>query len=353
MSEMTMFAFIFSDNLKKTLFSKEQELDLCRYIRTMQTQSNDYSGIDIRALAYLFAEKWKLAHRFNKENELAGEDWLRGFLKRHPDVIVKKRTTFFPKTPTNNKENIGDLISTLESIIEDYQLEASDLYTLDETTIPCVEKLDKHLEGETENSQNKLVTAEICFSASGIYLPLILIFPSNDQSLLKGAPSGSKIEFDPLGQMRVNLFLNWLKMFVKFSKASKDTPKILIVNKYQHFLKNLEILELIDKNGVYIFNIPSEASNKLHPMYYSLMKNLRENYAAQALEKSLNHQDQSIEMNEVYELFGKAFTSVATLDTAVESFQNTGIWPLDRKKIEQNLDMILGMETLSSTENCK
>lgn len=302
-----------------------------------------FSGLDIRVLAYELAEKYKLPHRFKKENEMAGEDWLRGFLNRHPDIVVRKRKSIVSRTPILIKEKIDKLISTLEFLVDSYKLQAKDVYTLDETTITCAAKSDSktnNLEKDLLNCQ-KLVTAEICFSASGNYLPLMLIFPSNDKSLSNGAPPGSKIEFDPSGQMQITIFLKWLKMFIKSSKSSKNTPVILIVNKYQRFLKNLEVLELIDKHGVHILTFPSDAAGKLFPMNYCLIKALSQNYAEQVMNWSEIHPDQSFTMSEVYELFGNAFMNVATIAAPVESFQNTGIWPIDRVKIEENLDLSL------------
>lgn len=333
--------FLFAGNLQKTLFSKEQEQTLCNYIRLLENQLEGFSGLDIRGLAYDLAEKYKLPHRFKKENELAGEDWLRGFLNRHPEITLKKRRFFNYKMPSYNKEDIYKLINTFEILVDKHKLKANNIYTLDETTIPCIARVQENVDDSdsgTVSSENKLVTAEICFSASGTYLPLMLIFPYNDKSLLNGAPPGSKIEFDPMGQMQVTLFLKWLKVFIKFSKASKSTPVVLIVNKYQHILKVLEVLEMLYNNGINILCFPTDVPSKLYPMNHYFMDALRLNYTMQTAKWSKNHQDEQFTIKEVYELFGNAFMNVATIAAPVESFYSTGIWPIDRVKIEENLN---------------
>lgn len=43
----------------------------------------------LREIAYDFAEKNNRPHRFNKEEKLAGKEWLRGFLKRHPELSLR------------------------------------------------------------------------------------------------------------------------------------------------------------------------------------------------------------------------------------------------------------------------
>lgn len=44
----------------------------------------------MRQLAYEFAEKNKLDHRFNREKEIAGKEWLRGFRKRNIDISLRR-----------------------------------------------------------------------------------------------------------------------------------------------------------------------------------------------------------------------------------------------------------------------
>lgn len=43
---------------------------------------------DLRQMAYKFAVALRIPHKF--KNELAGKDWLRSFLRRHPELSVRK-----------------------------------------------------------------------------------------------------------------------------------------------------------------------------------------------------------------------------------------------------------------------
>jgi len=44
----------------------------------------------IRLLAYQLAEKNQINHPFVKENDQAGLDWMYSFMKRHPDLSIRK-----------------------------------------------------------------------------------------------------------------------------------------------------------------------------------------------------------------------------------------------------------------------
>lgn len=44
----------------------------------------------IRQLAYQFAEKLGLKHNFNNETKMAGPQWLKSFLERNPEIVVRQ-----------------------------------------------------------------------------------------------------------------------------------------------------------------------------------------------------------------------------------------------------------------------
>ena len=45
---------------------------------------------DVRRLAYDYATKLGIDHRFNTEAKMAGPDWLSGFLRRHSELSIRK-----------------------------------------------------------------------------------------------------------------------------------------------------------------------------------------------------------------------------------------------------------------------
>lgn len=45
---------------------------------------------ELRLLAYQLAEKNKIKHPFAKENDQEGLDWMYNFMKRHPNLSIRK-----------------------------------------------------------------------------------------------------------------------------------------------------------------------------------------------------------------------------------------------------------------------
>ena len=68
----------------------EHENSLVEKIKVMEKMLYGLSTVDIRPLAYEYAEKLGVEHRFRHENKMAGKKWLRGFLARHPELSIRK-----------------------------------------------------------------------------------------------------------------------------------------------------------------------------------------------------------------------------------------------------------------------
>lgn len=49
-----------------------------------------FSCLEARRIAYQLATKFNLKHKFNSDEELAEENWMKDFLKRHPNLSLRK-----------------------------------------------------------------------------------------------------------------------------------------------------------------------------------------------------------------------------------------------------------------------
>jgi hypothetical protein len=67
------------------VFTQEQEVELVEYIKTMEARLFGLTSLELRSLAYQLAVKNNISHTFCKD-DLAGVDWLYGFMKRHSDL---------------------------------------------------------------------------------------------------------------------------------------------------------------------------------------------------------------------------------------------------------------------------
>jgi hypothetical protein len=75
---------------RKPVFSNEQEAVIKSHVIKLANMFFGITPIELRRLAYQFAEANNIKHRFDKELNMAGHDWLELFLKRHPEISLRK-----------------------------------------------------------------------------------------------------------------------------------------------------------------------------------------------------------------------------------------------------------------------
>lgn len=85
----------------------------------MQSKGFPLTIDDMRTIiAFKFAEQLNIKHRFNMESEKAGYDWLQLFLKRHPDISVRKSEgVSIARSEAMNRTEVNDYFNMLEKIL--------------------------------------------------------------------------------------------------------------------------------------------------------------------------------------------------------------------------------------------
>lgn len=132
----------------------------------------------------------------------------------------------------------------------------------------------------TSVKRGQTVTAEICVSASGCYVPPMLIYPRKrmQQEFETGFPPGAWAEFHETGWMTKEVFLVWFKRFVTYTGASKDKKILLILDGHKTHTKNLELIDLARESGVALLCLPLHCSHRLQPLDVAFMKPLSKYY---------------------------------------------------------------------------
>lgn len=138
---------------------------------------------------------------------------------------------------------------------------------------------------------------------------------------------GGWAEVSDSGWMNSDLFLQWLHCFIKFSRSSKESPVLLILDGHSTHTKSLEVIDLARGNGVILLCLPPHTSTRLHPLDVTFFKPLSL-YYGEELRKWLHcNPGKVVTLWQISSLFGAAFIQAATMRTALSGFEKTGIWP--------------------------
>lgn len=173
------------------VFAKHQELELVSYLKHMQKRLFGLTMKELRRLAYQLAVRNNCRHPFNVETEMAGEDWVQSFMRRHPELSLRKpEATSGARAMGFNRVATWQFFTLLNQVIVDKQITGERIYNCDETGIAVIPKQHSRIianRGQrqvrvlTSAERGNTVTAEVCCSAAGNFLPPILIFPQKNK----------------------------------------------------------------------------------------------------------------------------------------------------------------------------
>lgn len=159
--------------------------------------------IGCRKLAYQYAKKLTLKYPIKwDETQLAGREWLEGFMHRSPDLSLRTpEPTSLSRATSFNKTNTALFFGKLEDIMHRKQFPPHNIYNLDETGITTVQKPpkiiavkgQKQIGQATSAERGQLITMCNIINAVGNTIPPAYVFPRVKfvDHMLHGAPVGS------------------------------------------------------------------------------------------------------------------------------------------------------------------
>ncbi|XP_043228646.1 uncharacterized protein LOC122384902 [Amphibalanus amphitrite] len=323
---------------RKPVFTPQQERQLKNHIIEMERMFFGLTQTDARRLAFQYAEKNRLNHRF--KNGIAGKDWLISFLKRNKDLSLRTpEATSAARAKGFNKEVVSKFFDILVEAGKSVK-GPHVVYNVDETGITTVQskpsrvlaqKGRKQVGSLTSAERGELTTAVVCMSAVGNFVPPMMILPRArvNKNLEEGAPPGTVFEYHPSGWMQTDIFTRWFQHFIRHAKPSAEEPALLILDGHMTHTRNLDVIEMARANHVTIVVIPPHTSHRLQPLDVGFMKPLNTFYV-QAIEKFLRQNPgRVVTLYQIARLFGEAYLKAATPATAINAFKKCGIFPID------------------------
>lgn len=113
----------------------------------------------------------------------------------------------------------------------------------------------KQVRSLTSAERGVLVTAEICMSATGSFVPPFFVWPRvrMKPELMDGAFPSSIYECRNSGWMQTDIFTTSSQHFVKISGASKESKVLLILDGYKAHTHSLAVSNAARENGLLIY----------------------------------------------------------------------------------------------------
>lgn len=121
-----------------------------------------------------------------------------------------------------NKVAVSHFFKLLEETVDKYKLTSDRIYNCDKTGITVNPKGHSKIlssKGKrqvgilTSAERGQTVTVEVCFSASGVFMPPLLVFPRKriQKEFELGLPLGSIIKLGDSGWMNGEIYMDWFR----------------------------------------------------------------------------------------------------------------------------------------------
>lgn len=239
----------------------------------------------VRCSAFDFAERHKISNNFNEEKKCAGVDWFYGFQARNPSISMRKpETTSLNRVTAFNPEAVKVFFDNLRIVMDKYNFSPFQIWNMDETGITTVQQLQtviaakgqKRLDAMTSGERGRTVTVVCAVSAAGSFLPSMFIFPRQRMaaSLSTDGPVRAIYHCSKNGWTITELFLVWLKHFMKNCKCTKEKPVLLVLDNHASHIC-LEAYEFCRDHGIVMVSLPPHTSHRLQPLDVTFFDSLK------------------------------------------------------------------------------
>lgn len=350
---------------RKPVFTESQENILAGIFQLYESHLLAFSSLEARRIAFLLSqdEGLKLLSRFNSDDGLAGIDWLRNFLSRRKELSMKTpEHTSVAGAHGFNKPAVQKFYDLLQKTIEEHNILPENIWNCDETPVSTVPKSKKkviatkgsrQVGGLVSGERGEHVTALICFSAVGQYMPPLIIFPrkKKNEELMKGRPEGATVAFNPSRYVNNSIFTSWMNDFIIVSKPTPLQKVLLLFDGHSTHVKNQEASELAKNSNVICLVYPPHCSHKIQAVDVSFNKPLSSNITQETMTymRKQRGNNKVLALKDFFKIFTPAYAKTARPEIAISGFRKTGVHPFNREifsDLEYSAGRIIDHSTL-------
>lgn len=321
---------------RNTILSPQLEADLCERIIRLANVGYPVTSKIIRSSVYTFCVDNNIKHNFNNDKKLAGPDWLKSFLARHPEIAKRKSQSMNPGRASKlNPVVVGDYFKKLETVIETLGVmqKPECMYNVDEKGCRlCLHKEPQvyaqkgsknvRIVGQ-EHGEN--VTIVSCGNALGNIIPPMILFKGfrMKSEWMDGLPPGSIAAMTPKGSMTCEIFAQWLDHLAKY----KSQGKCLLIFDGAKCHLDYKIVEAAENHQITLFCLPSQTTHELQPFDKSVFGPFETYWDQEVLQFMRHNPGNSLTKQRFSAIFTHVWDKVCTPANIKAGFRATGIYP--------------------------
>lgn len=323
---------------RPSIFTARQEEDLVQRITRFCEIGMPLTSTMVRYQAYRYCERFNIANNFNNTKELAGKDWFKLFMGRHPELSKRRAQSMNPaRAQKLNRFIVADHFASLGKVMDQMNLKNKPqlIYNMDEkgcrltihhqqTVLALKGTKRVHLIAP-EHAEN--VTVVGCGNALGNSVPPMIIFKGQRMKpeFVDNLPPGSLVKMAPKGSMTSDLFVEFLNHLAKY----KTGNEILLIFDGASSHLSYGIVEAADSLGITLYCLPSNTTHELQPLDKAVFKSFESNWDQELLKYWDVNPERTLNKARFNIILSKVWPKCMTPENLCSGFRATGIYPFN------------------------
>ncbi|CAH0727259.1 unnamed protein product, partial [Brenthis ino] len=329
---------------RATTLSNVQEKDLARRIIRLAEVGVPLTRKIVRKQAYLFCKSHKIPNSFNDTRCTAGRKWLKNFLKRNPEISVRKAQFMnSARAQKLNKDIVQQHFTAIKKLYDELDIprHPERLYNIDEKGCRLTLHHQQYVLAQKGNKRVHFIAQEhaenvtiaMCVNASGNSVPPMIIFkgkrlrPEFNDNL----PDGTIVKMAPKGSMTTDLFIDFIHHLGNY----KSPGKCLLVFDGAASHLDARIVDAADENNIVLYCLPSNTTHELQPLDKSVNKSYEHHWDEEVLLYAYRHPDRKLTKARFNKIFSKVWPKCVTQDNIKNGFRATGLHPYNPNAIPE------------------
>nr|XP_047135222.1 MFS-type transporter clz9-like [Hydra vulgaris] len=197
-------------------------------------------------------------------------------MKRQPELSLRTlEATSFAQSTAFNRHTVGEFFQNLRTVRNRYKFDLYCIYNVDETGLTTVQKPVKVLAGKGSKQVGRITSAErrtlvtVCCASNAIgnSIPPLFFFlrVKFHDYIIKERSPGCVGFANPSGWMNSDIFIEWIKHFVRYSNWSYESLVLLLLDSHKSHI-SVRALDLAIQHGIKMLSFPPHCTHKLQPL---------------------------------------------------------------------------------------
>ncbi|XP_004205541.1 uncharacterized protein LOC101234312 [Hydra vulgaris] len=145
--------------------------------------------------------------------------------------------------------------------------------------------------------------------------------------MIKEGPPGCVGFANPSGWMNSDIFIEWIKHFVRYSNCSHESPVLLLLDSHKSLI-SVRALDLAIQHGITMLSFPLHCTHKLQPLGRTVFGPLKRFYNA-ACDNWMVTNPRPMTIYDIVSIVCEPYTKAFSPSNIQRGFQVAGIEPFN------------------------